>query len=250
MTRNKLYALDFDGVLCDSAVETGTAGWQVACQLWPEMPTQLPPALLEAFRQVRPVMETGYEAILIMRCLYQQVAPETLLADFQAQMQQLITTDALSTDDLKRRFGHYRDQWIAEDVDNWLAMNPLFSGIKDKLAALDKAYTYIITTKQERFVAQILAANDIALPTEQIYGLDRKLSKPQILADLSAQQQHAEVVFVEDRLPTLLNVIDDPRLTHVALYFADWGYNTVDDKQQAQQNPRIKRIDLDQWQAL
>ncbi|KAJ0336713.1 hypothetical protein COL154_014341, partial [Colletotrichum chrysophilum] len=96
----------------------------------------------------------------------------------------------------------------------------------------------------------ILAANDIALPTEQIYGLDRKLSKPQILADLSAQQQHAEVVFVEDRLPTLLNVIDDPRLTHVALYFADWGYNTVDDKQQAQQNPRIKRIDLDQWQAL
>ena len=244
MTKNKLYALDFDGVICDSAVETGMAGWQVARQLWPEMPSQLPPELLDAFRQVRPVMETGYEAILIMRCLYQQVSTEILLNDFQTQMQQIITNNVLSTDDLKQRFGQYRDQWIAEDVDNWIAMNPLFANVKNKLAALDKACTYIITTKQERFVTQILTANDIVFPAEHIYGLDRKLSKPQILADLSTEQQDASILFVEDRLPTLLDVIKDQRLENVELYFADWGYNTETDKQAAQSHHRIHTLSL------
>ena len=35
---SKLYALDFDGVICDSAVETAVTGWRVAQTLWDDMP--------------------------------------------------------------------------------------------------------------------------------------------------------------------------------------------------------------------
>lgn len=247
---NKLYALDFDGVLCDSAVETAMAGWKVALQLWSDMPEQIPAEILEKFRQVRPVMETGYESILIVRMLFEGLDTESVMAAFHHQIEALMIRDALAVDELKQAFGATRDQWIADDFDNWIQMNPLFEGIAEKLHQLETAQTVIITTKQERFVDHILSANQIHFPIEQIYGLDRNLSKQQILTDLSAAQPNTDILFVEDRLPTLINVITDDRLDHVQLLLANWGYNTKEDRDSATEIKRIKTISLEDWQQL
>ena len=59
MTKPKLYAFDFDGVICDSAIETGITGWRVASKMWPDMPSDIPSNMLDDFRQVRPLIETG-----------------------------------------------------------------------------------------------------------------------------------------------------------------------------------------------
>tara|TARA_R110002049_G_scaffold110547_2_gene259610 strand:- start:1632 stop:2384 length:753 start_codon:yes stop_codon:yes gene_type:complete len=244
MSKTKLYALDFDGVICDSAIETGITGWKVACQLWPDMPAETPPVMLEKFRQVRPVMETGYEAILIMRKLFEGIEPRLLLDQFKTQIKTIIRRDELSVAGLKRRFGEERDTWIHAHLDEWIMMNPLFEGITEKLSQLDNPFTYIITTKQERFVSQILKANNIIFPAERIYGLDRDLSKQQVLADLSARHPDQHIVFVEDRLPTLIDVINDDRLAKVELYFADWGYNTEQDKLAAKEQTNITTINL------
>jgi len=241
---NKLYALDFDGVICDSAVETAITGWKVANTLWTDMPATLPPSLLELFRQVRPVMETGYEATLIIRLLFEGMAPSTLLEHFHQHIEALMIRDELSVDELKQVFGQTRDAWIANDMNDWIAMNPLFEGIANKLNSLDLEHSYIITTKQERFVNHILQANNIDFPRAQIFGLDRNLSKQQILSDLSADKPEAEILFVEDRLPTLINVITDDRLDHVKLYFASWGYNTTEDKNTAKEIKRITALQL------
>ena len=231
MVKKKLYALDFDGVICDSAVETGITGWKVASQLWPDMPAETPTDIINQFRQVRPVMETGYEAILIIRLLFEGVSPELLLNDFTGFISTVIDRENLTIDKLKTLFGETRDHWINRDLDDWVEMNPLFDGIASKLKQLDSKQCYIITTKQERFVSHILDANKLTLPSEQIFGLDRKLSKQQILADLLTLYPEHTILFVEDRLPTLKNVIDDQRLTEIKLFFADWGYNTKQDKQ-------------------
>jgi len=42
MPTHLFYALDFDGVICDSAVETGITGWKSACTLWQGMPETIP----------------------------------------------------------------------------------------------------------------------------------------------------------------------------------------------------------------
>ena len=241
---NKLYAFDFDGVICDSAIETGITGWKVACQLWPDMPTETPPNMLEKFRQVRPIMETGYEAILIMRRLFEGIDPSLLLDQFKTQLKTIIKRDELNEVDLKRRFGELRDAWIHDHLDEWILMNPLFDGIAEKLRQNDNPLTYIITTKQERFVSQILKANNIMFPAERIYGLDRDLKKQHILADLSERHPDQHILFVEDRQATLLDVINDDRLTKVQLYFADWGYNTDQDKLAAKQQATITTINL------
>lgn len=230
MAKQKLYALDFDGVICDSAVETGITGWKVASQLWLDMPAETPTDIINQFREVRPVMETGYEAILIIRLLFEGVYPEQLLNNFNGSINALLEREKLTIDKLKILFGETRDHWINRDLDNWVEMNPLFDGISSKLKKIDPKQCYIITTKQERFVSHILDANNLTLPPEQIFGLDRKLTKQQILADLSVINPEHTILFVEDRLPTLKNVIDDQRLADIELFFADWGYNTQQDK--------------------
>ena len=250
MPKTKVYAFDFDGVMCDSAIETGIAGWKVASRLWPDMPAETPAEMIEKFRQVRPVMETGYEAVIIMRKLFEGVEPSVLLKNINVQIKAIIRRDVLNIEGLKKRFGTTRDAWIAENLDEWIGMNPLFDGIKDKISQIDPQNAYIITTKQERFVSQILKANNISFPDDHIYGLDRNLSKQQVLADLEMSHPEQAIVFVEDRYPTLLNVIEDERLNELQLFFADWGYNTEQDKLDAKEHARIRAISLAEITSL
>lgn len=244
MDKKPLWALDFDGVICDSAIETGLSGWAVAEKYWPEMPSQCPNDMLNAFRAVRPVMETGFEAILIMRLLFEGVNTDRLISEFTRQLDMLVQRDKLSSHDLKAQFGAYRDQWIDEDLDSWITQNPLFEGIQAYLKSLPANDWIIITTKQQRFVEYILDANDIAHPAA-IYGLEAGRSKPEILSELLTEFPQRPIIFVEDRLPTLIKVMQKSTLDDIDLWLADWGYNTPEDKQIAAESERFQLKSLE-----
>lgn len=227
-----IYALDFDGVICDSAVETGITGWKAAATLWPDINDPLPDkTILDVFRTVRPVLETGYEAILIMRLLKDGIDPKSLIDNYSSRIALLIQQQGLDINDLKQRLGSTRDAWIASDLESWITRNPLFPGIKQQLQKLNQQATwYIITTKQERFVKQILDANGISFPDERLYGLDRRMTKSEVLKQLLRSHPDQTIHFVEDRLPTLMTIAKDIELSTVNLYLADWGYNTKQDR--------------------
>ncbi|MEQ1622466.1 MAG: HAD family hydrolase [Methylococcales bacterium] len=231
MNDSILYALDFDGVICDSAVETAITGWKAARLIWPDMLNEVPQDKIDQFRLLRPLIETGYEAILAMRLLQQGESSEAIANSYSDKVQDLLQQAQLSIADLKKLFGETRDAWIEQDLVDWVNMNPLFPGVADKLRQLGLTRPWlIITTKQERFVKQILKANDIELADESIFGLDRNLSKQELLSGLLQTNPAQTIVFVEDRLPTLLNVLNNEQLQSVKLIFALWGYNTAEDK--------------------
>lgn len=242
MPDNKLYALDFDGVICDSAIETGISGWHAARQLWPEMPAQMPGWVLSDFRRIRPVLETGYEAMLICRGLFKGLDATQFLDAFPRLIDKLIHSENCSETQLKTSFAEYRDNWISRDLPGWIEMNPLYDGVQQLLQTLPTEQCFIITTKQERFVHAILSANGIQLPMTQVFGMDRKLKKTQILTDLQAEFPEKDLFFVEDRLPTLQTVIATPALKTLQLGFAAWGYNTEADKLSMQQQSAIKYL--------
>lgn len=245
MNNLPIYALDFDGVICDSAVETAITGWKVACGIWQDMPNTTPKDLIAQFKLVRPIIETGYEAILAMRLLYQQTPIETIYVNYAILTQALLDETQLTPSDLKHLFGKTRDEWIAQDLTDWIKHNPLFTDIATKIKPLSQQNTwYIVTTKQERFVKQILQANAIDLDENHIYGLDRNMDKPTVLKLLLEKHPEQQIYFVEDRLPTLLNVIQNRELKSIKLIFALWGYNTLADKNLAQQNPiSLQKLD-------
>lgn len=244
-----LYALDFDGVICDSALETGLSAWRAARQIWPELPQQIPDAVLTGFRQVRPALETGFESILIHRCLYDGTSPVALLEDFSQHINAVQQNYQLNTATLKSLFGEVRDKWIADDFDSWIANNPLYPGIAEFLQQIPADQLFILTTKQERFVSAILDANGLSLATAQIYGLERRRSKSDILAEF-VNHHAVDICFVEDRLPTLQQVISESNLKNIDLWLADWGYNTFSDQQLAEQSPRINLLSLENLHRL
>jgi len=234
MKQSIIYALDFDGVICDSALETGISAWKAASQIWDDF-TSLPTDEQSVqFRQIRPVMGTGYEAILIVRLLNNGDSVDDILADYHAKTLKVMNDFNLSIDYLKKIFGETRDQWIKEDLDNWVEKNPLFPGIKEKLQSLSGlGIWYIVTTKQERFVKQILKANQIELAEERVFGLDRNMTKEEVLIELLAKHSEQQIYFVEDMLPALLKVKNNSQLQAVKLFLALWGFNTAQDKIEA-----------------
>jgi phosphoglycolate phosphatase-like HAD superfamily hydrolase len=242
-----VYALDFDGVICDSAIETAITGWKAAKIIWQELPSKNPSeAITNDFRRVRPFLETGYEAILIMRLLQQGLPVDHLNKNYSQAMRSLLQQERLNTKQLKQLFGTTRDQWIQQDPQQWLSMNPLFSGVRQRLEKLSHHKWYIITTKQERFVTQILENHHININKQHIYGMDAKKSKQDVLLELKKKHLNQEIIFIEDRLPTLIDISNNNKLKTIKLQLVDWGYNTERDKQQTERYP-IELIPIKQF---
>ncbi len=248
MKQAVIYALDFDGVICDSALETGISGWKVACHLWGDFRAPLPTQqVIDDFRKVRPMMGTGYEAIVINKLLHDGETVESIVNNYEAKKAAVIQDSGLEIDGLKRLFGETRDAWIHEDIDDWVEKNPLFPGIAEKLQDLtDKGLWYIVTTKQERFVKQILTACNVQIPDGRIFGLDRNMTKEAILIDLLNKHPDERLCFVEDMLASLFRVKNNHQLASVKLLLASWGYNTAQDRLDAK-DLAIDLIDFDDF---
>lgn len=238
---------DFDGVVCDSAPETALSAWKGCRELWPEGP-EFSPDLQERFCRLRPVMHTGFEAIPLMRLLETDAADEAaLFADFPAQRDALIQSEGLETARLQAIFGGMRDAMIAQHRDEWLRWNRFYPGMADLLAAaLGRHETYIVTTKQERFVTLLLEHAGVSMPTDRIFGLERRRAKPEVLLELSADEgrRGRTFHFIEDRVDTLHDVMATAGLEAVRLYLADWGYNTPAQRDGAARTGRIQVVSV------
>ena len=243
-----ILALDFDGVLCDSVDETGISGWKTGGVIWEEMSAEKPPVeLLAGFRHARPVIEKGHEAVLLMRLLLDGEDPERLLADFPDRAPAVLERSGLDADSLKTLFGSTRDRWRASAPGEWLAASPFYPGVADWLNARPgDPDRFIVTTKEERFVAHLFLGNGIDFPAEQVFGLDRGEPKEARLRTLAERDTERKVCFIEDRLATLHRCQGRAELASIALYLAGWGYNTEQEREEARRQsiPVLTLADL------
>lgn len=238
-----VFAVDFDGVLCDTAAEMGVSAWHAGCQVWPAWEGPEPPSeYLNRFLNLRPLLETGYQAILLMRLIHLGVDDETIRLQFPELITRLLEETGSSTVEFVRLFGQARDTWIARDLDDWLSRHRFYPGIIERFATrVETDPVFILTTKQERFASTLLNSRGIHLPADHIFGLDAGKPKEDVLDQLSRRPDFdgARFHFVEDRLQTLIRVASKSSLRHVLLYLADWGYNTPGDREKASRSPRI-----------
>lgn len=236
-------ALDFDGVLCDSAAETSVAAWRAGSQVWPAWQgPEPPPEYLTRFLNLRPVIETGYQAILLMHLISTGLDDESIELQFPQLCTCLLEETKHSTEELARLFGKARDTWMDLDLDDWLSRHRFYPGVVETLATRMKTHpVFILTTKQERFVRILLHSRGICLPTDHIFGFDTAKSKEDVLEEFSRRPefQDARLHFVEDRLQTLRRVAGRSSLRHVLLYLVDWGYNTPREREEARTIPRV-----------
>ncbi|MBW4657217.1 MAG: HAD family hydrolase [Drouetiella hepatica Uher 2000/2452] len=247
-----LLALDFDGVVCDGLIEYFQTSWLTYCQIWKPVDDVPPPGLAERFYHLRPVIETGWEMPLLVRSLLEDIPEAELFAHWATIAQQQLQKLALTPGEIAAQLDGVRDAWINADAEDWLAQQRFYPGVVDRLRQVIQSETqlFIITTKEQRFVRQLLQQQQIEIPESRIFGKEAKQPKADTLRALIQKftqelDESVTVWFVEDRLKTLHNIAPQPDLAAVKLYLADWGYNTEADREVARQSDRIHLLSLE-----
>jgi hypothetical protein len=251
-----ILALDFDGVLCEGAREYFETSRRACARVWPgDAPAA--DALLPTFRELRAVIETGWEMPILLRAMTDGVPRARIADDWAATRDALVARDgrprAALVDLLRATVDQVRREWIAADRDDWLGRHDLYAR-RDEVRRLvaEPAATVVVTTKEGEFAREILAGWGIAVAG--IQGKESGSHKCENLRQLIAG--HAAVHggapplwFVEDRLETLRCVTTHPDLAGVGLYLAAWGYNTAKTRAAAANDPRIRLLPLEAFRA-
>jgi phosphoglycolate phosphatase-like HAD superfamily hydrolase len=246
-----IIAFDFDGVICDGLIEYFQAAWAAYCQLYHLGEIDPPDGLAERFYKLRPVIETGWEMPIMLKVILSGVADETILAQWPVMAIPILEKDNLDVSLVAKAVDSMRDHWIHCDLDRWLGLHRFYPGLLDRLqTCLGTLPTYIISTKEGRFIYQLLQQNGVKFPETAIFGKEVKQPKYETLRQLIAHHTQPAsnpitAWFIEDRIKALQGVANQPDLTQVELFLADWGYNLAAERSHAQGDQRIHLISLD-----
>lgn len=249
-----ILALDFDGVICDGLIEYFQTAWKAYCHLFKV--TAVPPTgLAEDFYKLRPVVETGWEMPILIHALRSGISAETIFQTWPTLAPQLTAEAGLDKKAVVAVVDGVRDAWIGADLENWLSQHRFYPGVMQRLRQVikDGIYPIIISTKEGRFIERLLSQQGIQLGAGQILGKEIKQPKYVTLRQLQAhppiEVTSPVIWFVEDRLQALELVEEQPDLGNIALFLADWGYNTAAEQAKAEQSARIHRLSLNQFAA-
>jgi phosphoglycolate phosphatase-like HAD superfamily hydrolase len=243
-----ILALDFDGVICDGLIEYFATTQRTYEQIWQQ--DRNLEELAQSFYKLRPVIETGWEMPILLRSLVLGVSEAEIFSNWSTIADNIIRAEKLDRITVSQKLDRVRDNWIREDLASWLSLHRFYPGIIARLQQIINSPTqlYIVTTKEGRFVKQLLQQQAIELPSAQIIGKEVRRPKYETLRMLKNETLDNNIIwFVEDRLSALQQVKQQKDLQDVTLFLADWGYNTELDRQQAQEEERINLLSLPQF---
>jgi phosphoglycolate phosphatase-like HAD superfamily hydrolase len=250
MTANSptILALDFDGVVCDGLIEYFEVAWLTYCQIWSPVDDTLPDDLALRFYRLRPVIETGWEMPVLIKALIAGFSDAQILQSWTTITAEILVANNLEAKAVSTQLDNLRDEWIEKDLDGWLSLHRFYPGVIERLKITleTEVQLYIVTTKEGRFVKQLLQQEGVNLPSESIFGKEVKRPKYATLRELikKANTQTVNLWFVEDRLKTLQLVQQQSDLNHIKLFLADWGYNTQLERETGKNDSRIQLISL------
>lgn len=248
----QLLALDFDGVICNGLVEYFKTACRAYCKIWAQDSQYPTEDLAASFFALRPVIETGWEMPILLRALITGVPEQKIWQNWPQMAQQILATEKLNQQEVAHQLDSVRDNWIKNDLENWLGLHQFYDGVIPKLCSLlnnTDVSLYIVSTKEGRFIKQLLQQQGLELSSQAIIGKESQCPKYQTLRELIAQNSvnNQHVWFVEDRIKALQGVKEQPDLEQVKLFLADWGYNTPQAQENARQDQQIRLLSLSQF---
>ena len=285
----RVVALDLDGVICDSEPELTTRAWRATCELWPDVmgataelgpktagarrawakgnwsPLEgvsaegLPNWLAAKMRILRPVLETGYDSMLMMRlCADEALAagpgkrpltPGEIQANWGPELRDTLSVRyGLQAEEAIERYSTALDTWRADDPNGWLSANRFYEGAVDALraAVADNSAAVHVLTAQETHVAQgLLRIAELPIEEDRVISLHGGGEKALVLAELRQRHPDAQLAYVEDRVPVLRTMANEVSLFACELYFAQWGHSTPEQQAAAASMPRVRALGPD-----
>ncbi|MGP0129496.1 MAG: HAD family hydrolase [cyanobacterium endosymbiont of Rhopalodia musculus] len=250
-TEPRILALDFDGVICDGLLEYFQTTKLTYIQVWTEHSLDFLDNFSHSFYRLRSVIETGWEMPILLRALVLGFDQNQMQDDWSNLCQKIIKLDNLNKQTLITKLDEVRDNWINSDLESWLKLHRFYPGVIEKIGKVTSSSTllYIVTTKEGRFVQQLLGKEGVELPKKNILGKEIRQQKHEILRELILKnsQCSSQLWFVEDLLKTLCKVQEQSDLKKVKLFLANWGFNTSKNHNLAKSNSGIHVLSLEQF---
>lgn len=245
----KLLVTDFDGVVCDSVSECLLAAYNAWGQLQTSYEAQrifdmdsIHTNLQTKFRKLRPYLRGAEDFIPLFLAVKRDLEVESqfdfdlLRRRLQHQLSQYQQAFYTERDFLRR---HHRRLW--------LQLNPLFPAVKRALAARSSFdHIYILTTKRQPDVVDILEYHGIDFPVGQIHAVasDGKMERLQEIMQ-AEQVPTVDTGYIEDQVDYLLSAAP----LGVDVRLADWGYVSAEQQHSAAEHG-IPSIDQAAMTAL
>jgi hypothetical protein len=250
-----ILALDFDGVCCDGLREYFETSRRVYARVWPA-DTMPGPELFDVFCALRPVILSGWEMPVLLRAIAHGCPRAAILSGWDAVRDAIATADRRGAA-LGPLLGHTLDavrrEWIATDLEGWLALHAPYATLAElRRLVAEPGRAVLVTTKEGEFARLILDRWDVRL--SDVQGKETGAHKCEnlrtlIAAWVAAHGRRPRLAFVEDRLETLQHVTTHPDLDDVALYLAEWGYNTEAARAFARADGRIRLLTLGEFRG-
>jgi len=233
----ELILFDFDGVIIDGMHEYWLSSL-LACKyylnskdLCSDIDINLKTS--NVFISLRPWIKYGWEMVIITHEIIKKNNPltdknkNTFLADYQKNCTEIIKKNSWDSENLQKCLDKARELQISDNFDKWISLhNPFIEVVQFIKYAKKNGYQIgIITTKGKSFTQKIL--NKIDINPDFLYGYESG-SKTEIITKLI--NNFKIIGFVEDRLKTLLNVVNNSQTSNVPCYLADWGYLKEEDR--------------------
>lgn len=250
-TEPQILALDFDGVICNGLLEYFQTTKSTYTQIWTEPPSDFLDNFANSFYQLRSVIETGWEMPILLRALVLGFDQNQIQDNWTNLCQKILESNNLNKQVLITQLDEVRDNWIHSDLEGWLKLHQFYPGVIKKISEviISSTLLYIVTTKEGRFVQQLLEKQGVELPRKNILGKEVNQPKYKILRQLIQDnpQFDNQLWFVEDLLKTLHKVQEQSDLKEVKLFLANWGFNTSKNHDLARSNPGINLLSLEQF---
>ncbi len=250
-TTPKILALDFDGVICNGLKEYFQTTIKTYQKIWANESQNDLQVWANSFYQLRPVIETGWEMPILLRDLVLDYKKEDIESNWHQICSEIVEKQNLNQQEVMSELDGVRDHWIKTDLDNWLALHEFYPGVLERLTKILNSSTllYIVTTKEGRFVKQLLKQQNMAFPESNIFGKEVKQPKYETLRQIlnTNQETPDNLWFVEDLLKTLKKVQSQANLTEIKLFLANWGYNTTKTHTAVKQDSQISLLSLDKF---
>lgn len=246
-----ILALDFDGVICDGMLEYFQSSKRAYQKIWNQEESINIDDFASSFYKLRPVIEIGWEMPVLIRALVLGITETEIFQNWSNVAQKIISSENLNPKEITEALDQVRDNWIHTDLAGWLQLHQFYPGVIDKLAQILKSSThlYIVTTKEGRFVKQLLQQQGLEVSENSILGKEVKRPKYETLRQLLQTNSETpnHLWFVEDLLKPLQLVQQNSDLEGIKLYLAAWGYNTQQIRDFISNDPQIKLLSLEQF---
>ena len=212
-----LLGLDFDGVLCDSALECFVSSW-LAYHPKYEKEANISIRLDQkaAFFSLRPFIRSGEDYVLIQELLDHGREP----AEQESFDREVDNAGSGKMRKYRERFYQGRENLLQSDREFWISLNRLYPHIEEPLKRLYmRDNIHIISTKRSDFIMEILNSRNIPFPINRIHFVDRS-NKLELMEELLSVSRYERALFIDDQIDHLTGNTCD----NLEVRLASWGY--------------------------